>query len=80
MHWWEKCKFYQSTSGVTSACGDTNKTICLNSKGGRNGIPGLQPSLQNRIYDTNGIATACTTSPFFMPNYLVQNFQKPPIE
>ena len=59
---------------------ETNKTICLNSKGGRNGIPGLQPSLQDRVYDSNGIATACTTSPFFMPNYLIRrNFTKPPM-
>lgn len=46
-----------------------NKTICLNSKGGRNGIEGLQPSLKDRIYDSNGIATCCATSNFFMPNY-----------
>lgn len=41
-----------------------NKTICLNSKGGRNGIKGLQPSIKDRIYDSNGIATCCTTSSF----------------
>ena len=46
-----------------------NKTICLNSKGGRNGVEGLQPSLKDRIYDSNGIATCCATSNFFMPNY-----------
>lgn len=45
------------------------KTICLNSKGGRGGVEGLQPSLKDRIYDSNGIATACTTSDFFMPHY-----------
>ena len=45
------------------------ETICLNSKGGRNGIEGLQPSLKDRIYDSNGIATCCATSNFFMPNY-----------
>lgn len=64
-----------------SACGKTNKTLCLNSKGGRNGIEGLQPSLQDRVYDSNGIATACTTASFFMPNYLVsENFQNPLME
>lgn len=42
------------------------KTICLNSKGGRGGIDGLQPSVQNRIYDINGISTAVTTT--YMPN------------
>ena len=40
--------------------------ICLNSKGGRKGIDGLQPSLQDRVYDPDGISTAITTS--FMPN------------
>jgi hypothetical protein len=48
------------------------KPICLNSKGGRNGVQGLQPSLKDRIYDSNGIACAITTSEFFMPLYLVQ--------
>lgn len=48
------------------------KPVCLNSKGGRNGIEGLQPSLKDRIYSTDGIATACTTSTFFMPNYLME--------
>ena len=47
----------------------TNKTICLNSKGGRNGVEALQPSLKDRVYDSNGIATCCATSNFFMPNY-----------
>lgn len=47
----------------------TNKTICLNSKGGRNGVEGLQPSLKDRIYDSNGISTCVATSNFFMPNY-----------
>lgn len=41
---------------------------CLNSKGGRNGIDGLQPSLQDRVYDTNGVSVAVTTS--FMPGIL----------
>ena len=49
------------------------KPICLNSKGGRNGIYGLQPSLTDRVYDINGISTACTTSTFFMPNVLITN-------
>ena len=35
------------------------------------GVKGLQPSLQNRIYDINGISTAITTTPFFMPNFLI---------
>lgn len=49
-------------------CVPTNaKPICLNSKGGRGGIEGLQPSLQDRIYDSQGISTAITTS--FMPSY-----------
>lgn len=39
----------------------TDKTICLNSKGGRGGKEGLQPSIQDRVYSVEGIATACTT-------------------
>lgn len=45
---------------------------CLNSKGGRNGIPGLQPLLHERVYDSKGIAVAITTTQFFMPSYLVR--------
>lgn len=36
---------------------ETNKTICLNSK-----VDGKQPSLADRIYDVNGVATACTVA------------------
>nr|DAF85398.1 MAG TPA: Cytosine specific methyltransferase [Siphoviridae sp. ctzm5103] len=36
--------------------------ICANSKSGRAGIDGLQPSLQDRIYDTAGKMPAVTTS------------------
>lgn len=43
---------------------------CLNSKGGRQGKEGLQPSVQDRVYDSDEIATAVTTS--FMPSYLVK--------
>ena len=46
-----------------------NKTICLNSKGGRKGIDGLQPSRKDRIYDSNGIAATIATSDFYNPNY-----------
>jgi len=49
------------------------KTICLNSKGGRNGVNGLQPSIKDRIYDSKGVSTAVTTSNFFMPNYTTDN-------
>lgn len=48
-----------------------HKPVCLNSQGGRKGIEGLQPSLKDRVYDSNGIACAVTTSEFFMPNYLI---------
>lgn len=41
----------------------TNKTLCINSK-----VNGKQPSLQDRVYDINGISTAITTS--FMPSIL----------
>jgi len=46
--------------------------ICLNSKGGRNGIKGLQPSLKDRVYDSDGLSCAIATSQFFMPNYLIR--------
>lgn len=42
--------------------------VCLNSKGGRGGIDGIQPSLQDRVYDNNGVAVALTTS--FHPLYI----------
>lgn len=41
-----------------------NEPVCLNSK-----VNGKQPSLTDRIYDSENIATCVTTSPFFMPNY-----------
>lgn len=47
------------------------ETKCLNSKGGRNGIDGIQPSVQDRVYDTNGISTAVTSS--FMPSILQES-------
>ena len=56
--------------GWRQPCVEINdKTICLNSKGGRNGVEGLQPSLKDRVYDSNGISTCVATSNFFMPNY-----------
>lgn len=51
--------------------GDTNRTICLNSKSGRNGIDGLQPSRKDRIYSSDGIACTIATNDFYNPNYLV---------
>lgn len=44
---------------------ENNKTICLNSK-----VDGKQPSLTDRVYDSNGCSTAITTSPFFMGSVL----------
>lgn len=38
-----------------------NKTICVNSKSGRQGIEGLQPSLQDRIYSVNGKMPSLTS-------------------
>lgn len=45
----------------------TNEPVCLNSKGGRGGVEGLQPSIQDRVYDSNAISTAVTTS--YMPSF-----------
>lgn len=42
---------------------------CFNSKGGRAGIEGLQPSVQDRVYSTDAVSTAITTA--FMPSILV---------
>ena len=33
---------------------------CLNPKGGRSGIDGLQPSVQDRVYSVDGISTSIT--------------------
>ena len=40
------------------------ETKCLNSQ-----VDGQQPSLTDRIYDSDYISTAITTAPFYMPNY-----------
>lgn len=45
------------------------ETICLNSK-----VNGKQPSVQDRIYDSKGIATACTTS--FHPSIAIPQATK----
>ena len=42
--------------GRTPYIMETNTTICLNSK-----VDGKQPSVADRIYDTNGIAVAVTS-------------------
>lgn len=41
---------------------------CLNSKGGRGGVEGLQPSVQDRVYSTDAPSIAITTG--FMPSIL----------
>lgn len=38
------------------------KPVCVNSKSGRAGVPGLQPSLADRIYSIDGKAPAVTAS------------------
>lgn len=55
----------RSSGGSGSGSIQNILPICLNSKSGRNGIKGLQPSLQDRIYSQNGKHTACTTC--YMP-------------
>lgn len=46
---------------------EMDKPVCLNSKGGRGGVAGLQPSVQDRVYDSNATATAVTSC--YMPSY-----------
>lgn len=55
----------RSSGGSGSGSIQNILPICLNSKSGRNGIKGLQPSLQDKIYSQNGKHTACTTC--YMP-------------
>lgn len=45
---------------------NNGEPICLNSKGGRNGVDGLQPSLQDRVYSSSS-SVAITTG--FHPSY-----------
>lgn len=45
--------------------------ICMNPKGGRNGIPGLQPSIKDRVYAPNGVMPTVATSEFFNPNVAI---------
>lgn len=45
-----------------------SEPICVNSKSGRGGCEGLQPSLQDRVYRTDGCSTAITTA--FLPSIL----------
>lgn len=60
---------YENEIKVKDIKTQINKTICLNSKGGRNGVEGLQPSRKDRIYDSEGIAATIATSEFYNPNY-----------
>ena len=52
------------TNNLTTVCKDNliAEPICVNSKSGRAGVEGLQPSLQDRVYDTAGKMPAVTTS------------------
>lgn len=55
--------------GTVTAIKIPAETICLNSK-----VNGKQPSVQDRIYDSEGIATACTTS--FHPSIAIPQATK----
>ncbi|MDR2560072.1 MAG: hypothetical protein LBC86_11120 [Oscillospiraceae bacterium] len=53
-------------AGMLSYCNKKQRSmvaepLCLNSKSGRNGTDGLQPSLSSRIYSPDGKHTALTT-------------------
>ena len=45
-----------------------SETICLNSK-----VGGRQPSLCDRVYSSEGVSFAVTTSPFFQGNALEES-------
>lgn len=53
---------------VTAVVENNGEPICLNSKGGRNGIEGLQPSLQDRIYSSSSSSSVAITTSFH-PSY-----------
>lgn len=57
----------ERANAITTAQTDSMvaEPICLNSKSGRGGVEGLQPSLQDRIYSIEGKHTAVTTA--YMP-------------
>ena len=52
------------TNNLTTVTKDNliAEPICVNSKSGRAGVEGLQPSLQDRVYDTAGKMPAVTSS------------------
>ena len=64
-------KYYKDDSTLQKIKVEDSKaeTICINSK-----VNGKQPSLQDRIYDVNGIAPACTCSylPYIAEPRIVQ--------
>jgi DNA (cytosine-5)-methyltransferase 1 len=65
----EDCDDYDGGENLEHKVNVTDKTLCLNSK-----VNGKQPSVQNRIYDTNAISTAITTS--FMPSIAIPEATK----
>lgn len=63
------CDDYDGGENLEHKVNVTDKTLCLNSK-----VNDKQPSVQNRIYDTNAISTAITTS--FMPSIAIPEATK----
>lgn len=56
--------------GTVTAIVENPNPICLNPKGGRNGIDGLQPSRKDRIYDAECISCTIGTNDFYNPSYM----------
>ena len=73
MYWRENGKFSESTSGVNSACGNTNRLIVVG-----NTVPSGHTA--GRVFDINGISPCVMERHSKVVQIAVENFQKPPTD